>query len=121
VTNRLQLDFAMPLTFAQDGAGTSGLTGGRALRDTAVRDIRFGFAHALVPRARIDAIQAAKEGGAGTSWSLAARFHVSAPTGDNTDFAGERTASFIPDIAADYRIDRLFLGASLGMRIRPVS
>lgn len=121
VTDRLQLDFALPLTFVQTGAGTSSLTGGRTLRDTAVRDLRFGFAYALVPRVRVDPVQAAKEGGAGKSWSLATRFHVSAPTGDSTDFGGERTAVFVPDIAADYRVDRLFFGASLGMRIRPVS
>lgn len=121
VTNRLQLDFALPVTFVQNGAGTSPLTGGRPLRDTAVRDIRFGFAYALVPRVRMDPIQAAKEGGPGKSWALAARFHVSAPTGDQTDFAGERTAVFIPSIAADYRIERLFFGADLGLRARPVT
>jgi OOP family OmpA-OmpF porin len=120
-TDKLQLDFAMPITFAQTGAGTSSLTGGRVLRDTAVRDIRFGFAYALVPRVRIDPMQASNEGGAGKSWSLAARFHVSAPTGDNTDFGGEKTAVFVPDVATDYRLGSLFFGASLGMRIRPVS
>jgi hypothetical protein len=121
VTHRLELDFALPLTFVQDGAGTSSLTGGRPLRDTAVRDIRFGVTYALVPRARMDPVQAANEGGAGKSWSLAARLHMSAPTGDSTDFAGERSVVFIPDVAADYRWDRLFLGASLGMRLRPTT
>lgn len=121
VSDRLQLDLALPITLVQTGSGTSALTGGRVLRDTAVRDMRFGFAYALVPRMRIDPVQAANEGGAGKSWSLAARFHVSAPTGDNTDFGGERTAVFVPDVAADYRIDRLFFGASLGARVRPVS
>lgn len=121
VTDRLQLDFGLPLTFAQDGAGTSPLTGGRALRDTAVRDLRFGFAYALVPRVRMDPVKAAAEGGAGRSWSVAARFGVSAPTGDQSDFAGERTAVFIPSIAADYRIDRLFFGADVGVRARPVT
>ena len=121
VTDRLQLDFGLPLTFAQDGAGTSPLTGGRALRDTAIRDIRFGFAYALVPRVRMDPIKAAAEGGEGKSWSLAARFLTSAPTGDQTDFAGERTAVFVPSIAADYRADRFFFGADVGVRIRPVA
>ena len=121
VTDKLQLDFALPITFAQTGSGTSSLTGGRVLRDTAVRDIRFGFAYALVPRLRIDPVQAANEGGPGKSWAVATRFHVSAPTGDNTDFGGEKTVVFIPDIAADYRVGNLFLGVNLGMRIRPVS
>ena len=53
VTPRLQLDFALPYTFVQSGAGTSPLTGGADLHDTAVRDLRFGFAYALVPRERI--------------------------------------------------------------------
>ncbi len=121
VTDRLQLDFALPLTFAQDGAGTSPITGGRALRDTAIRDLRFGVAYALVPRVRMDPVTAAQEGGPGKSWSLAARFAMSAPTGDQTDFAGERTAVFIPSLAGDYRVDRFFFGADLGMRLRPVT
>ena len=120
VTNKLQLDFAMPVTFVQTGAGTSPLTGGRTLHDTAVRDLRFGFAYALVPRVRMDPA-ATGSGGPGKSWSLAARFHVSAPTGDRENFAGERSAVFIPSIAGDYRINRLFFGADLGLRARPVT
>ena len=53
VTDRLQLDFALPVTFIQTGAGTSPLTGGADLRDTAIRDLRFGFAYTLVPHERI--------------------------------------------------------------------
>jgi hypothetical protein len=121
VTEKLQLDFALPITFAQTGSGTSSLTGGRVLRDTAVRDIRFGFAYALVPRVRMDPVQAANEGGAGKAWSLAARFHMSMPTGDNTDFGGEKSSVFVPDIAGDYRVGNVFFGANLGMRLRPVS
>src|SRR5262249_38069761 len=37
VTNRLQLDAAFPVTLVQTGAGTSPLTGGRSIRDTAAR------------------------------------------------------------------------------------
>ena len=121
VTNQLELDVAFPVTFVETGAGTSPITGGRALRDTAVRDLRFGFTYALVPRLRMDPAKAGEEGGEGKSWSLAARMNIGAPTGDQTDFAGEHTAVFIPDLAADYRLARLFLGASLGMRIRPVA
>jgi OmpA-OmpF porin, OOP family len=121
VTDRLQLDLALPVTFAQNGAGTSPLTGGAPLRDTAVRDLRFGMAYALVPRARIDPSKAALEGGVGKAWSLAARFIVTAPTGDQDAFAGERSAVFVPDLAADYRVSRLFFGADVGMRIRPVT
>lgn len=119
VTNRLQLDFALPVTFIQTGAGTSPLTGGAALRDTAVRDLRFGFAYTLLPRPRVapDALAAKDEG----SFAVAARTTISAPTGDSSDFAGERTAVFAPAIAADYRYRMIFAGLEVGARLRPVT
>jgi hypothetical protein len=119
VTPRLQLDFALPYTFVESGAGTSPLTGGEALHDTAVRDLRFGLAYAIVPRERISPdAQAAKEP---SSWSLAGRMTVSAPTGDSTDFAGERSAVFAPALAADYRYQMLFAGLEVGARLRPTT
>jgi OOP family OmpA-OmpF porin len=121
VTDRLQLDFALPVTFIQTGAGVSPLSGGADLRDTAVRDLRFGFAYALVPRERVSPTEAAEKGGPGNLWSLAARMTVSAPTGDSDQFAGERTAVFAPNIAGDIRIDRFFMGLDVGARLRPVT
>ncbi len=121
VTDRLQLDIGVPITLVQSGAGTSPLTGGRAIRDTAVRDMRFGFAYALVPRERMDLEKAADEGGPGKGFALASRFTFSAPVGDKADFAGERTMAFAPSLAGDYRIARLFFGAEVGARIRPVT
>ena len=121
VTERLQLDFALPVTFIQTGAGTSPLTGGADLRETAVRDLRFGVAYALVPRARVTPDAGRAMSGEGHSWSLASRFTVSAPTGDRSDFAGERSAVFAPAIAADYRYGIFFAGLDLGARIRPVT
>lgn len=121
VTERLQLDFALPVTFIQTGAGTSPLTGGADLRDTAVRDLRFGLAYALVPRARISPDANVDKTGAGHAWSMAGRFTVSAPTGDSSDFAGERSAVFAPAITADYRYRILFAGIDVGARVRPVT
>jgi len=121
VTNRLELGAALPITLAQNGAGTSPLTGGRGLRDTAVRDARFGLTYALVPRVRMDPATAAAEGGAGKSFSVAGRMFFSAPIGDDSDFAGERSAVFVPSIAADWRVSRFFTGAEVGARIRPVT
>lgn len=121
VTDRLQLDFALPVTFIQTGAGTSPLTGGRDLSDTAVRDLRFGFAYALVPRARISPDASAAKTGAGHAWSLATRFTVAAPTGDSSDFAGERSAVLAPAITADYRHGILFTGLDVGARLRPIT
>jgi len=121
VTNRLQLDFALPVTFVQTGAGTSPLTGGEDLRDTAVRDLRFGLAYALVPRLRVAPDLQGTDGSAGRGWSLAARMTFVAPTGDSSDFAGERAAVFAPGISADYRYRFLFAGAEVGARIRPIT
>jgi hypothetical protein len=120
VTQHLQLDFALPVTFIQTGAGTSPLTGGEDLHDTAVRDLRFGMAYQIVPRERISPDAAAAKG-SGFSWSLASRMTISAPTGDSSDFAGERTAVFVPAIAADLRFKRLFAGLELGARLRPIT
>lgn len=124
VTDRLQLDFALPVTFIQSGAGTSPITGGAQLHDTAVRDLRFGFAYALVPRARVspyDGEASGDKSGAGHGWAVTSRFTVAAPTGDSTDFAGERTAVYAPGIAADYRYKKLFAGLEVGARLRPVT
>jgi hypothetical protein len=116
ITDRLQLDLAFPVTFVQSGAGTSPVTGGRGLRDTAVRDLRFGFAYSLLPQERVAIDQQKKP------FSLVARFAMSAPNGDNSDFAGERTAVFVPDVAAQYRLNKsLFFGAEVGARLRPVA
>ena len=121
VTEHLQLDFALPVTFIQTGAGVSPLSGGEDLRDTAVRDLRFGLAYALVPRLRIAPAEAGERGGTGNLWALAARMTVSAPTGDSGQFAGERTAVFAPNLAGDLRYKMLFAGLDLGMRLRPVT
>ena len=121
VSERLQLDFALPVTFIQTGAGVSPLSGGPDLRDTAVRDLRFGFAYALVPRARILPIEAGERGGPGNLWALAARMAISAPTGDSGQFAGERAAVFAPNLAGDLRYGRFFAGLDLGARLRPVT
>ncbi|HVH43794.1 MAG TPA: hypothetical protein VM925_15680 [Labilithrix sp.] len=121
ITDRLQLDIGVPITLVQTGAGTSPLTAGRAIRDTSVRDMRFGFAYALVPRRRIDPWKAADEGGPGKGFALVSRLTMSAPVGDNADFAGERSLVFGPSLAADYRVWRMFFGADLGARLRPVT
>lgn len=121
VTDRLELDFALPVTFIQSGAGVSPLTGGDRVADTAVRDLRFGAAYALVPRERASVESTNASHRRGRSWSLSARFTMSAPTGDRGQFAGETSAVYVPSLAADYRVQRFFFGAELGARIRPVT
>jgi hypothetical protein len=112
VADRLQLDLALPMTFGQGGTGLAPVTGGDGLKDTAVRDMRFGFAYALAAHPR------AGDRGA---FGLVGRLEVSAPTGDHDQFAGERTGVFVPSLAADYRWDRLFAGVEIGARLRPTT
>ena len=111
VTRRLELDLGVPITFGQTGVGAEPITGsGQHLQETAVRDLRFGAAYALVPRQPADTVRV---------WSLTARFEVSAPTGDRTQFAGDRAGVFSPSVSADYRRGRWFAGIEIGARIRP--
>jgi len=113
VGNHLELDLALPLTFAQGGTGLAPVTGGPGLQQTAQRDIRFGFAYALA-------------GAAGShtpadGWGLLGRFEVSAPTGDRGQFAGEGSGVFVPSIAASVARGRWFAGAEVGARLRPAT
>lgn len=49
ITRQLEIDLAIPLTYYQDGAGLSPVTGGYGLNNTATRDVRFGFTYAILP------------------------------------------------------------------------
>jgi OOP family OmpA-OmpF porin len=121
VTNHLELDLVLPVTFGQSGSGGSAVTGAspqNALSNTATRDLRFGFAYTLIAREPVDPYAAIAHG-RGNGVGLAGRFEVSAPTGDTGEFASNGTAVFIPGISADYRYDRLLVGAELGARLRP--
>ncbi len=108
-SSRLQLDVALPTTLVQSGAGTSPITGGGGLPDTAMRDLRFGAAYAIVRERSTQ------------PWSFGTRFTVSAPTGDRDAFAGERTAVFAPGASLGYRYNQLFFGAEFGARLRPTT
>ncbi len=121
-TDRLELDVALPLTLGQGGTGLAPVTGGFGLHDTAVRDMRFGFAYALVPHSRVDrdvpgGLLLAKR----DAWGLVARFEMSAPTGDHDQFAGERSGVYVPSLAADFRAGGWRIGAELGARLRSIT
>jgi hypothetical protein len=121
VTNRLELDVALPLALGQGGTGLEPVTAGAGLKDTAVRDMRFGFAYSIVPHLRVspdpitDPTLARED-----HWGLVGRFEVSAPTGDADQFAGEGTGVFAPSVAGDVRWGNAFAGAEVGARLRPV-
>lgn len=121
-TDRLELDVALPITFGQGGTGLAPGTGGDGLHDTAERDMRFGFAYALVPHARVDqSLPGAPLLARPHGWGLVARFEMSAPTGDHDEFAGERSGVYIPSLAGDLRTGPWRLGIEVGARIRPIT
>ncbi|MGH7282724.1 MAG: hypothetical protein ACRELY_14445 [Polyangiaceae bacterium] len=117
VTKKLELGIMIPLTLGQGGSGTSAISGGDDLRDTAVRDLRFGFAYSIVTPKLVEP-EYVKRADAADGLGLAARSEMSAPTGDKEQFAGEEGAVYIPSVAADYRVGRLFFAAEAGARIR---
>jgi len=121
VTSKLEVGAVLPVTLGQSGSGVSGLTAGDELRDTAVRDLRFGVAYALMPRDRVDPSLAALAATRPNVYSVVARFEVSAPIGDSQQFAGEKGGVFVPSVAADYRRGRWFAGGELGARVRGTS
>jgi OOP family OmpA-OmpF porin len=118
ISRRLQLDLAVPVTLYQSGAGASPIRGGDALRDTAVRDVRVGFAFVLIPRTSFGSEPAQPTG---DGFAVTSRFALGAPIGDNDSFAGDRAVVYAPSVAADVRLGRLFFGGELGGRIRPVT
>ena len=121
VTQRLELDVVLPVTFGQGGSGTGAITAvpaNQALGDTAMRDVRFGFAYAVIPRDRVDPLADREGAHPQSTWALTARLEVSAPTGDTGQFATEGTGVWIPSLAGDWRRGRLFAGVELGARLR---
>ena len=118
VTRSLQLDIAVPVTFGQNGAGLQPIRGGATLRDTAVRDIRFGFAYALVSGpSSVNGAEPAV-GQPPAHWGVVGRLDVSAPTGEKDQFAGEHSGVFVPAVSGEYRLSRFFVGAEVGARLR---
>jgi hypothetical protein len=121
VTNRLELDVALPLALGQGGTGLAPITAGAGLKDTAVRDMRFGFAYAILPHPRVSPDVPANSTLARKNLlGIVGRLEVSAPTGDADQFAGEGVGVFVPSVAADLRWARIFAGAEVGARLRPV-
>ena len=101
VTDRLELDLALPVTIFQDGDGTSPLTGGAQIPTTATRDLRFGATYTFLKRPKKHPWRHDASG-----FGLAARFEITAPTGDENAFAGESNAVYVPSLTLDYRRHR---------------
>jgi hypothetical protein len=108
VTERLQVQLEAPFTLIQDGATKADIVGSDDfLPRSAVGDFRFGTSFAIVRREKN------ADGPA-----LAARFEMSAPTGQDEAFAGAPSAAYAPGMSFDYRVGRFSIGADAGARIR---
>jgi hypothetical protein len=104
VTSRLAFDIDAPFTMFQSGASTSVVTGSdEELPRSAVGDLRFGPTIALFHRGGVD---------------VAARLHVTAPTGNPRGFASSASATFGPGVSFAYSKSRFRFAADAGARIR---
>lgn len=123
MTDRLELDLVLPVTFGQTGEGLEPITGGppqNALNSAATRDLRFGVAYGLMKRAPVDPYAPSGVAHAsGDGVGVALRFEMSAPTGDTGEFATNGTAVWLPSVSADYRYGHFFAGGEVGARLRP--
>jgi hypothetical protein len=108
VADRLELTLAAPSTLYQNGAGLAAVVGSYPpqLR-SAVRDLRFGFAMAIVRRP-----------GNASGPALTGRFEVAAPTGSDGAFAKGPTAVLAPSLAFSWRIGRVDVSAEALARVR---
>jgi OmpA-OmpF porin, OOP family len=108
ITDRLELTLAAPATLYQTGAGLAQVDGSAApLTRSLPRDVRFGFAVAILRR------PPDHDGPA-----LAGRLEFDAPTGDDDNFAHGPTAVVIPSLSFSYRIGRVDLAAETMARLR---
>ena len=110
ISDRFELTLAAPITLYQSGAGLGGVTGTKdELVRSAVRDLRFGGAFALIKRSRVGAL---------TGPALTLRLDFAAPTATPGVFAGGATMTAAPSLTYDQRLGRLGLGMQAGARIR---
>ncbi len=106
VNQHLHIDLALPLMLFQEGASKADVVGSdQALPRSAVGDLRFGSHVALLPD---------RPAGVG----LAARFHMTVPTGQRDAFVSSPSATFAPGASADFRLGGFVLGIDVGARLR---
>ena len=110
ISDRLELTLAAPITLYQGGAGLGAVTGTKdELVRSAVRDLRFGGAFALVKRSRVGELRGP---------ALTLRLDLAAPTSSPGAFAGGATMTAAPSLTFDQRFSKLTLAAQAGARIR---
>lgn len=110
VTDRLEFTVAAPVTLYQDGSGLGAIVGSDdELRRSTMRDTRFGFAFAVLPRPRA---------GNQNGFALTGRFDFAVPVGESQAFANARTPTWFPSLAAAFRRDRFQVALEASARLR---
>jgi hypothetical protein len=113
ITDRLELTLAAPAALYQEGGSLSGIVaGGAPSVRSAVRDLRFGFALAMITRPRPSPEPSPR------GFALTGRFEMGVPVGTKSAFAGASTATFAPSLVLDYRWKRLTVAAEAFARLR---
>src|SRR6185503_20156213 len=100
-------------TLYRTGTGISALTqqSSQEIARSAMRDIRAGTAFTLLP----------PPPPAARGFSLASRFELALPTGDESSFNGDRTVVALPSFAGEFRQAGIVLGGEIGARLRQTS
>jgi hypothetical protein len=108
LTDRFELTLAAPGTLYQTGAGVAAIDGAAPPQPhSPARDLRFGFAVALLER---------EDDTNGPA--LAGRLEFVAKAASSYAFAGGRTAVLAPSLTFSYRIGRVDLSAEANARLR---
>jgi hypothetical protein len=109
----LELGVALDSVVDAGGPGLAGANAGRALRETALGDVRTQLRWAAVERARKPS-----EGTVGEGFGLALTAALTAPTGMSGAFASERGAMLQPTVTGDLVRGPLRAAVDLGARLR---
>ncbi len=110
VTSRFELTLAAPATLYQSGAGLSRFVSTAAPQPrSAARDMRFGFAAALLARPRTGPLRGP---------ALTGRLEFDVPTGSDDAFAHGATAAIVPSLVFSYRAGPVDLSAEALARLR---
>lgn len=113
--DRVQLGMALPVIIEQFGQGAAPLdsstntSSDNALATAAVGDMRF-YAKTLIYQQKDNM----NNRGAGIALNIA----LSAPSGDENNFAGERGIVFAPNLIFDFKHRLLSAGTNIGARLR---